>query len=125
MKELFKNEEYLERFYNTLKETVIDSPNKQERIVLEILESLYLTKYKFVGNFSIWIDGKNPDFINEKDKKIIEFFGSHWHKDEDEKIRKDHFEKNGYKTLIVWDHELKNLEKVKDKIILFQEGNTK
>jgi hypothetical protein len=27
----------------------------------------------------VWIDGSNPDFINENDKKIIELFGDFWH----------------------------------------------
>ena len=88
--------------------------------------------FKFVGDFSFWLDGKNPDFINEDKKLIIEFFGDWFHGEEHRKKDKDfstneeherqrieHFEKNGYKCLVIWEHELKDLERMIEKIDKF------
>jgi very-short-patch-repair endonuclease len=116
-KELFKDEDFLKNFKD--KNIKISIPNKQEIIIIEILNFLFPEQYKFVGDFSLWINGKNPDFINNKEKKIIEFFGEHWHNKEDEKFRKDFFKKEGYDVLVIWDYELKNIENVKNKIIEF------
>ena len=121
-KELFKDEKFLKKFREQIKNSKIASPNKQEIIILEVLNFLSLG-YKYVGDHSIWINGKNPDFLKEEEKKIIELFGKHWHENEDEKIRKDHFEKEGYKTLVIWDYELRNLEKLKGKILEFEREN--
>ena len=66
--------------------------------------------YRYVGDFQVWINGKNPDFINTSgEKKIIELFGNYWHKPEDENTLTDHYGKYGFKTLIIWEDELKNL----------------
>jgi len=48
-----------------------NSPNKQEIQMLKLLNKLFPSEYKFVGNFDLFINGKNPDFINEKIKKLL------------------------------------------------------
>jgi len=63
------------------------SPNKQEKRVQEILIELG-TSYIFVGDGKKYVGGRIPDFIDEDKKKIIEFFGSYWHKEEDEAIKR-------------------------------------
>ena len=106
-----------------------ESPNKQEKILMEILPDYF----RFVGDFSFWIDGKNPDFINEEKKLVVEFFGDYWHGEEFRKTKNDpstneeherqrieHFEKNGYRCLVIWEHELKDVEKLKEKIYSFK-----
>jgi hypothetical protein len=73
----FKDPKFLKKWYKSLN----IHPNKKEDILIKLLKELKLD-YKFTGDFSIWIDGKNPDFINEGTKKIIEFYGEYWHKNE-------------------------------------------
>lgn len=72
--------------------------------------------FKHNGNGDIFIHGPegsfNPDFILENKKLIIEVFGDYWHnlpssKDKDERRLKTYTD-NGYKTLILWEHELQN-----------------
>jgi hypothetical protein len=76
------------------------------------------------------------DWINEKDKKIIEFFGDWWHGEEHRANRNKDFTSNeiheesrinfykvkNYDCLIIWENELKNIEKLKIKILKFQQG---
>ena len=82
-------------------------------------ESCARENFEFVGDFREdgWIRGYNPDFLNKKDKKIIETNGSFWHKNLNKvKDRIKTFKDCGYETLIVWDKEFKNLPKLKSKI---------
>jgi very-short-patch-repair endonuclease len=91
--------------------------NKQERKIAKILRG---TKFHFVGNFKCSIGGKYPDFISKRRMKVIEFFGEHWHPKADEKKRIAHFQKYGYKCLVIWLKDLKHRYKVtKRKILQF------
>ena len=107
---------------------------------LEIKLSLLLgEEWRFVGDFSFWVGGKNPDFINEEKKLIIEFFGDYWHgkswrqdkhkdfstNEEHAHKRIEHFRKNGYSCLIIWEHELKDIMVLKEKIECFWNNNLK
>ena len=75
----------------------------------------------------MWIDGKNPDFISKTKNKIIEVFGDYWHSEQITNLPNDihvnnvitHYSKNGYDTLIIWEHEFKNMNSIKEKVILF------
>jgi len=88
------------------------------------IESLLPKDYKYVGNGKFWIEGFNPDFINTNGcKKIIEAYGDYWHnlptyKERDIK-RLKMYKKYGYKTLIIWQHELNDLSTLKEKISQF------
>jgi len=103
-------------------------PNKKELLLSQILNELFPNEYKYVGDGQFWIENFNPDFINVNgQKKIIEFFGNYWHsKKEDiekDKKRIETFKKYGYKTLIIWENELNNLDKLKEKIKEFHNRN--
>lgn len=112
-KQKFKDPKFLKQF----KKSISKKPTTIEKIINELVES---QGYKYTGNFSVWVDGKNPDFINESDKKIIEVFGDYWHKPIDEFIRYKHFKKNGYKLLVIWEHEIyKNFENVRRRFFKF------
>lgn len=101
---------------------VFNSPNKTELKLESILDKLYLGEYKFVGNGQVVIDGKTPDFINVNgQKKIIELWGDYWHKDQNPQDRMDIFTPYGYKTLVIWERELKNFQRLKAKIVNFNE----
>ena len=119
-----KNPEYIRRRIRSL----IKKPNNKEKIVIDLIKKNNLP-YKYVGNGEIIIGSKNPDFIHKEDNKIIEVFSEYWHSDkkvrcyeETEEGRIKFFKKHGFDTLIILENELKELDKVLEKINLF-EGN--
>jgi endogenous inhibitor of DNA gyrase (YacG/DUF329 family) len=110
----------------------IDKPNKEEKKLIEILNTILPGEYKYVGDGSFWIKvgnkNVNPDFINVKgQKKIIELFGNFWHgekrtgrtKIEEEQQRTVLFDRCGYKPLVIWGKELKDIGKLKYRLELF------
>lgn len=99
-------------------------PNKKEKLLNSLLEEILSNEYKFVGDGKIWITKFNPDFINVNgQKKIIEFFGDYWHNlpkiMKRDKRRLKIYKDYGYKVLIIWQNELKDKNKLKNKILAF------
>lgn len=96
-----------------------NSPNLIEKKLMTLIPKNFI----FVGNGKIMIDRFNPDFIDKKNKKIIELYGDYWHNlpnyIERDKRRLKSYKKYGYKTLVIWEHELKDLNKIRDKIYNF------
>jgi hypothetical protein len=83
-------------------------PNKSELMLLDLLDRLYPNEWKYVGDFSFMVNGKNPDFVNINGKKLlIELFGDYWHQGDDPEDRKDVFREFGYETLVIWESDLK------------------
>jgi G:T-mismatch repair DNA endonuclease (very short patch repair protein) len=94
-------------------------PNKPENQLIDLFGFLSLP-YKYTGDGQFILGGKCPDFVNVNgQKKIIEMFGDFWHKDENPNDRMAIFEPFGFKTLVIWEHELKDLESVKQRILEF------
>lgn len=48
----------------------------------------------------------------EQKKKIIELFGNYWHQNDNPKNRVSIFKPYGYSTLVIWENELKNRNRV-------------
>jgi len=103
-------------------------PTKTEKTLNKILCKLLPKEYQYVGDGEVIIGRRNPDFMNVNgQKKIIEMFGNYWHsrkftgmsKKEHRQERQKHFAKYGYKTLVVWEHELQNTKQLKAKIKAF------
>jgi len=75
------------------------------------------------------LGGKNPDFVNMLDMKIIEFLGCIWHhcklccpdsiKEDDLEERVEIFGAFGYETLYIWEHEMADMENVIKKVEKF------
>ena len=116
-KGLWANPEYKDKQSKVMRIGCEARPTKPEIVVIDILNKLYPNEWKYVGDGEIIIEGKNPDIINVNGKKaIIEVFGTYWHSMEVRKEcplihelnLKDLYAKYGYKTLIVWQHELKD-----------------
>jgi G:T-mismatch repair DNA endonuclease (very short patch repair protein) len=103
-------------------------PTGPEISIRDLLDTVAPGKYEYVGNFTKWIGGRNPDFISEEDKKVIEVFGDHWHSEkitgrskvEEEKDRIEGFKKVGFRTLIIWERELNNMNHIAEKIKEFE-----
>src|SRR4030042_25454 len=120
MKKVWSDPNYKEKVVKKWMSTCGIKPNKQELSLDLLLKSLFPNEWKYVGNGDTFLGGKCPDFINVNGKKqIIELYGDYWHKPEDEEIRKLHFAKYGYQTLIIWEHELTNPKQVIEKIRTF------
>lgn len=66
----------------------------------------------FVGDGELWVQddvGKmNPDFAVPETNKVIEVWGDHWHRGENEKNRIDRLAKAGYRAIVIWEHEFRN-----------------
>jgi len=125
-KELWKNEEFREKNIKASLKGLQLKPNKPETILGKLLGK----DYKFVGDGKVILGGFCPDFINiNGQKKIVEMYGDYWHnlpkRIETDKRRIPTYKKYGYRTLIVWEHELKNLTKLKSKLINFNYAKNK
>lgn len=122
-RKFLEDKEFIER----LKKSQSNKPNNKEKQLLTILSQ---NNFVYTGDWSIEIGGRNPDFINKDKNLIVELFGDYWHgekfrqeklndfssNEEHERERIEYFEKYGYKCLVIWEHELKNIEKVNQKI---------
>jgi len=68
--------------------------------------------FNYVGDGKVVMEGFCPDFIYQQSKKIIEVFGDYWHNLNKEikrhKKRLTTYKKGGYKTLIIWEHEIRS-----------------
>lgn len=97
----------------------IIKPNKPEKIMINIIKENNLP-FNYVGNGQVIIGGFCPDFLSKNPKYIIEVNGDYWHnlpkaKEKDKRKLKT-YSKYGYKTLTIWEHELKNPNQVLNKI---------
>ena len=122
-----------EIFLKKKKDGVDIKPNRVEIKLMEILNELFPNEFEYTGDFSFWVGTKNPDFKHKNDKKVIELFGDYWHSEEvtgiNERLheieRTNHFEQYGYNVLIIWENEIKNIERIKQKLINFNNGKEK
>jgi len=106
-------------------------PNKQEFFLNSNIQLNLPNEYIFSGDGKIILGGKCPDWFNiNGKKKVVELFGDYWHgesktgrtKEQEEILRKSHFAKYGFATLVIWESELKNMDSVVDKIRNFTYG---
>jgi hypothetical protein len=96
-------------------------PNKAEKKLDRILQKILPKEYKYVGDFTTFIGGKNPDFINIGGKmKLIELAGDYWHDKSYPKKRIKCFKRYGFDTLVIWESELRDLNNL---IIRIKEFN--
>lgn len=99
-------------------------PNKAEKKLNRFLHRILPNEYKFVGDGEFILAGKCPDFLNMNgQKKLIELYGDYWHRNDNPQDRIDLFSKYGYKTLIIWERELKPIRRLKEKILKFNTKN--
>ena len=118
-KKLWENKEYREIRLKKMFNGKQIKPNKPEKFLINLFKKEELS-FKYVGDGYTFIGGKCPDFISFNPKYIIELFGDYWHNlpgaKEKDKERLHIYNKHGYKTLIIWEHELKNPIQVIEKI---------
>ena len=103
-------------------------PNKQEKHLNLLLRQNFPKEYLYTGGGKHGsIFGKIPDFTNVNGRKeFIELFGLHWHDPNyfpnrmNEKELIKYYAKFGWKTLIVWENELRDEERLLEKIKEFR-----
>lgn len=99
-------------------------PNGSERKLIKIIENNNFP-FTYVGDGKVVIEGFCPDFIdNDGSKRVIEVFGDYWHNlpeimKRDEKRLKA-YKNYGFETLIIWEHELKDINVVIQKVKEFE-----
>lgn len=121
----WKNKDFREKTLRSQRKGLLFKPNNPEKILINIIEKNNL-QFDYVGDRRIWFNGEhhsfNPDFLSRNSKHIIEVFGDYWHNLPNIKLRDQErlraYSKYGYKTLIIWEHELKTpfdiLNKIKE-----------
>jgi very-short-patch-repair endonuclease len=128
MKLHWQNQTYKEKVIRSIMVGNNIIPNKPEQKLISFFKKNNLP-YKFVGDGKLIISGKCPDFVNcNGQKKIIELFGDYWHskqitgnkKNQEEFQRKALFKEFGFTTLIIWEHELRDITTLKSKIVAFE-----
>lgn len=95
------------------------TPNTWEERLIDLFKT-HSFPFKFVGDGSVNIGGKNPDFIDDQGR-IIEFFGEYWHEPEEEEERIGFFASYGYPCLVVWGRDYKDEKLLIDKIKVFSD----
>ena len=100
-------------------------PNKKEQQLIQLINQNKFP-FKYTGDGSLVMGGYIPDFVNcDGKKQIIELFGDYWHNrnkmpwHQTELGRIMAYSQFGYKTLIIWEHELKAPDEVITKIRQF------
>ena len=91
-------------------------PNKCETKLLGLLNELFPKRWQFVGGGQLIIGGRCPDFVAISEQKVIELLGTYWHGLFDGADRVEHYKMFGYRTLIIWEDELKG-EPAEDKLV--------
>ncbi|MEK6883012.1 MAG: NUMOD3 domain-containing DNA-binding protein [Nanoarchaeota archaeon] len=122
IKENFKNPEFKEKMIKKMMIGEHKKPNKTELQFIELIQQNNFP-FKYIGNWEFVLGGKCPDFINiNGQKQLIELFGNYWHTvkaRETPEERIQYFKKYGFDTLIIWESELKNENKLIEKIRQF------
>ncbi len=119
-KRLWKDPEYVKLQMSSRKVR----QNKAEKL-LETLINQVTSGFQFTGDGKKIVCGKCPDFINDEKHLIIELFGDYWHKPEEASVRVELFRVVGYQTLVIWEHELKDVDATLSHIEKFiQKGHT-
>lgn len=100
-------------------------PNKAETKLWGILKRNFPNEFRLNVKGQTIIGGRVPDFVNVNGKKVlVEMFGDYWHRKEktgrnrsqEVLSRKKYFAKWGFKTVVVWQKDLKNERLVVEKL---------
>jgi very-short-patch-repair endonuclease len=117
-KKHWQNPEFVKKVLPKILSSNAVRPNNKEKELRYLLNFFVPLEFKYVGDGSVILDGKNPDFMNVNGKKqVIELAGTHWHDRGYARRRRRFFKKIGYRCLVIWDKELKRPERLGWKIL--------
>jgi len=132
----WKDPSYRDRVLTKIFNGMPKKINKLEKKIQDLLGIVCPNMFTFSGVGGDHVGGYFPDFISRDSKKIIECYGNFWHalpsKYPSEKIihhglsasdiwkrdlqRISFLEKNGFDVLIIWEHEVKDSDALKNKL---------
>ncbi len=105
-------------------------PNNFEQRCGEQLEKQFPGKFKYVGNGSVIINGKSPDFISEELQVVVLCNGIYWHLFRqgltlnDKKIvelkESEPFIKVGYEVWFIWENYIREKNVIFNKCVQFR-----
>ena len=78
-KKYINNKNLLSKRISKILSKVCQRPNKFEFRCSKQLERQFPNKFKYVGNGSVIINGKSPDFVSEELKIVVLCNGIYWH----------------------------------------------
>jgi len=110
-KKRWQNPEYRKMNIEHSLKGLIKRPTSYEKKISDLCIE-YNLPFIYTGNGTFLIGFKNPDFINEKGKVVIEVFHSYFKirdygsVEEYKKQRAEHFTKYGYKTIFISEDEI-------------------
>jgi len=110
----FEDPEYMKKILHRR------TPSGPEQTFIDLCK-----EFKYVGNGELNIDGKNPDFVCIGDEyKLIEIWGDYFKIKQklNPQDRIDFFKVRGYDCLVIWASELRNPEKILERIKEFIEA---
>lgn len=121
-KKMWQDTQYREKTIKAQREGMQLSPNKPEKAMMQIIKENKFP-FNYVGDGKVILGGFNPDFLSKNPKHIIEVNGDYWHNlpkvKEKDKRKLRAYASLGYKTMIVWEHELREPEKVAERMERF------
>lgn len=87
-----------QRRYNSKK-------NKIEAMYERMMNSMFPGQWIYTGSGKrvVVIGRMIPDFTHTSEKKVIEIFGTYWHKPEDEEKKINKYAECGYQCLVIWE----------------------
>ena len=113
----WKEDDYIRKQMKARNRTV---QNKSEKKLERFINGVIPNEYKFVGGGEFILGGKCPDFMNiNGKKKLIELYGSYWHRNDNPQDRIDYFKQFGFDTLVIQESELRNPRILMNKINKF------
>lgn len=84
-------------------------PTDLEAKLISIIDKNQLP-YKYTGDGSFIVGGKNPDFVNTNSAKVaVDIFGDYWHEPNEVEERQAIFASYGWSLFIMWESDLKTL----------------
>lgn len=95
-------------------------PTKAEKRLLTLLNKWFPNEWMYVGDEALFIEGRNPDYVNKNgQRKVIELFGEYWHEEGEVAAYDKFYTSIGYKCLVVWVSEFKDLPTLRYKLTEF------
>ena len=100
-------------FAQAMVESQSRKPTKPEQFWSGVLPERYPElEWEYTGAGTFWINGKNPDFVSKKYKLAIEYNGGYFHRDDIPGAREAIFAEWGWRTFIIVDIEMMDMEKL-------------
>lgn len=83
-------------------------PNKLEHAFDSFLQARFPGEFRYVGDGTMFIARKNPDWRHLQRKLLIELFGDYWHNlEEVDPLVQHYLRHGGWACAVVWEHDFR------------------